>query len=191
MTEAISTEQLQELNQNVQIIRLYFWDKVSSESDRFTTYLAYNNRNFWDRSWEKSYWTEWYKAMAEVNVKLISSWMQSSLLILTSNIWNSLSFLIVYMYIFSTSVAPRVSMITFSLITLKSWECKKSSWALFNYNNYQVIQKCKYLCSGSSPSWSGRWLAGRNRVWVLPKSALIYITQIHHSSLSENNDLMR
>jgi len=68
MTEAISTEQLQKLNQNVQIIRLYFWDKVSSESDRFTTYLAYNNRNFWDRSWEKSYWTEWYKAMAEVNV---------------------------------------------------------------------------------------------------------------------------
>ena len=152
------------MNQNVQIIPLYFWDKFSSESDRFTTYLVNNNRNFWDRRWEKSFWTEWYKTLAKVNVKLISSWMQFSLLKLTSNIWNLLPFLIVYMYIFSKTVAVGASIVMFSLITLKSWECKKRSCASFNYNNYQVIQKCKYLCSGSSPSWSGRCLAGRNLV---------------------------
>jgi hypothetical protein len=112
--------------------------------------------------------------------------MQCSLLLLTSNICNSLSFLIVYTYIFSKTVASGASIFPFFLITLKSWECSERSHASFNYNNYQVIEKCKYLCSGSSPSWSGRWLAGRNLVRVLPKSALIYITQFHHSSLSEN-----
>lgn len=152
------------LNQNVQIIPLYFWDKFSSESGRFTTYLVNNNRNFWDRSWEKSFWTEWYVALTEVNFKLISPWMQCSLLKLTSNIWNSLSFLIVYKYIFSKTVAAVACIVMFSLITLKSRECKKRSCASFNYNNYQVIQKCKYLCSGSSPSWSGRWLADCNLV---------------------------